>query len=119
MVALTAALFKAIVNDAAISATNAEYIIDYAIGKINNYSNAGLPLMGGTAGSKTVSLEDRKYAAVMDAARAIYYGAYKKVKGASIGGFTLTPADLLSNPTVVESIKEAARQLAEFDVGYG
>jgi len=119
MVALTATLFKAIINDSNLNSTTAEYIIDLAIGKINLYSNAGLPLMGGTTPNKTVSLEDREYAAVMEAARAVYQGFYKGIEMTTVGGMTISNPDLESNLVVVNKIKEAARQLAEFDVGYG
>ena len=97
---------------------NAEHIIDLAISNINLYSDADLPVMGGSSGSKTVSLETREYAAVMEAARAIYYGFYKGLEVSTIGGLTVTSPDLMSNPSVVATIKEAARQLAEFTVDY-
>ena len=119
MVSLTATLFKAIINDAVITDANAEYIIDLAISEINLHSDAGLGLMTGTGGSKTVSLESKEYAAVMEVARAIYYGFYKKLETESVGGITISSPDLKSNPSVQHAIKEAARQLAEFDVSRG
>lgn len=117
MVSLTATLFKALINDSVISDTNAEYIIDFAIGKINLYSHADLSLMSGTAGSKTVNLESEEYAAVLMAARSIYYSFFKGVKTSTLGGLTISSPDLESNPVVLAEIKKAARQLAELDVG--
>jgi len=120
MVALTATLFKAIVQDDEIDADDAEYLIDLAISQISLHSGQDLPTMGGTAGSKTVSLESKEYAAVMDALRAIYQSFYKGIETATPGGgLAITSADLKSNPAVQSAIERAARRLAEFDVGYG
>ena len=119
MVALTATLFKTIIADTSLTAATAEDIIDLAISNINLFSDADLPVMGGAAGGKTVSLETREYAAVMHAARAIYYGFFKGLEASSIGGLTVTSPDLMSNPAVLDAIREAARRLAEFHVSYG
>lgn len=120
MVSLTATLFKALINDSSISDANVEYIIDLAISKINLYSRAELSLMSGTSPNKTVSLESEEYAAVLTAARSIYYGFYKGITAATAGGaVTVSSPDLESNLTVLNEIKDAARQLAELDVGRG
>jgi len=117
MVSLTATLFKALIQDTNLSDTNAEYIIDFAISQINLYSHADLSLMSGTAGSKTVNFESEEYAAVLTAARAVYYGFYKRLETSTVGGLTVSSPDLESNPVVLAEIKEAARQIAELDVG--
>jgi len=118
MVSLTATLFKALINDSEINDANAEYIIDAAISKINLYSHADLSLMSGTSPNKTVSLESEEYAAVLTAARSIYYGFYKGVEMANLpGGIIARNPDLESNPVVLAEIKKAARQIAELDVG--
>lgn len=119
MVSLTADLFKAVINDSNISDTNAEYLIDLAISEINLHSGEDLPAMGGTAGSKTVSLTSQQYAAVMEAARAIYYSFFKGIESSTVGGITVSTPDLQSNPRVQAAIEKAARRLAEFDVDYG
>ena len=119
MVSLTATLFKAIINDSDLAAATAEYIIDFAIGRINLYSHADLPLMSGTAESKTVSLESEEYAAVLVAARAIYHGFYKGIENVNLGSMGVSSVDLESNQTVLNEIKTAARQIAELDVGRG
>jgi len=118
MVSLTATLFKALVHDTSIADATVEYIIDVAISNINLYSKADLSLMSGTSPNKTVNLESEEYAAVLKAARAVYYGFYKGVETATAGGAaTVSNPDLESNPVVLREIKEAARQLAELDVG--
>jgi len=118
MVSLTATLFKALMHDTSIADATVEYIIDAAISKINLYSHADLSLMSGaTAGSKTVNLESEEYAAVLTAARAIYYSFYKGVETSTVGGLTVSSPDLESNPVVLAEIKKAARQIAELDVG--
>jgi len=118
MVSLTATLFKGLMKDTSIPDATAENIIDAAISRINLYSHADLSLMSGTAGSKTVNLESEEYAAVLTAARAIYYGFYKGITTATAGGAaTVSSPDLESNPVVLAEIKAAARQIAELDVG--
>lgn len=120
MATITADEFQVIMNktDSDISNTNAEYIIDLAIDLLNTYG-ADLPNMGGTAGSKTVSVESRQKGAVMLVARAVYYGFYKGVEAVGVGGLAVAVADVLGNATVVAAIKDAARQLVELDVSYG
>jgi hypothetical protein len=119
MVSLTATLFKVVIHDSVLNSTTAEYIIDLAISEINLRSDVDLSLMSGTAGSKTVSLESKEYAAVMEAARAIYYGFYKGIENSSVGGIAVNSPDLKSNPNVDAQIERAARRLAELDVSYG
>jgi len=117
MVSLTATLFKALMHDTSIADATAEYIIDVAISNINLYSHADLSLMSGTSPNKTVNLESEEYAAVLKAARAVYYSFYKGVESSTVGGLTVSSPDLESNPVVLAEIKKAARQIAELDVG--
>ena len=116
---LTATIFTAIINDADLSATIAEYIIDYAITKINRISREDLPTMSGTAGSKTVSLTTQQYSAVLDVAEVIYNDVYKGRETTTVQGLSVGRPNLEGNPTVQAAIEKAARQLAEFDVDYG
>jgi hypothetical protein len=118
MVTVDATLFKAVINDSTITATNAEYILDLAIDLLN-LQGADLPNMGGSAGSKSVSLESSQKAAVFIAARAIYYGFYKGITNVAASPFNVTTNDLMSNPQVLDSIKTAARQLSEPEVSRG
>jgi hypothetical protein len=120
MVSLTAADLDAIMNLAgAVSDENLERIIDLAIDCINLYSNADLPNMSGTAGNKTVGLDSNQKAAVFIAARAIYYSFYKGIESSTIGGLSVSTPDLMSNATVLEAVKEAARRLTDLEVSYG
>lgn len=119
MVSLTGASFKLLMNDTTISDTDMESLIDAAISLVNVFSNAELPLMGGTAGSKTVSLDSKQYGVVLIAARAVYNGFYKGVTAPVVDGFTVSTSDIMGNPTVMNTIETASRQLAEMDVGLG
>jgi len=119
MVSVTATLVKAILNASGITDTKMEYLIDLAIGEISLHSGEDLPTMSGTAGSKTVSLTNQQYGAVMEALRAIYYSFYKGVETTGVGGMTVSTPDLQSNPMVQAAIVRAARRLAEFEVSHG
>jgi len=121
MASLTAAKVKSLMHltDGNISDTNMEYVIDQAINELNLEGNLDLPNMGGTAGSKTVSLESREAGAVQRVARVIYYSFYKKLGSGGLSGMTASSPDLASDPTVQQAVKEAARRLVEIDVGYG
>ena len=119
MVSVTASLVKDILNASGITDTKMEYLIDLAIGKICLHSGEDMATMSGTAGSKTVSLTNQQYGAVMEALRAIYYSFYKGVESSTVGGLVVSTPDLQSNPAVQATIRKAARRLAEFDVDYG
>jgi len=121
MVSVTASEFKSVKNlsDDDITNINAEKLIDLAIDLLNLFGHVDLPNMSGTAGSKTVSLESNEKGAVFLVARQIYYGFYKDIETVGVGGLSVTLNDVLGNATIIDSIKEAARQLSEFDVGYG
>ena len=118
MATVTATEFKTLIDDTALADATAEIIIDQAINCLNRFG-AELSNLGGTAGSKTVSVESKQKGAIYDVARVVYYGFYKGVEAVGIGGLTVTTADLMSNPAILEMIKEAARQLTEMDVSRG
>jgi len=116
---LTAAIFQGIVNDAGIAPIHVEYLIDYALSQLSLHSREDLPTMGGTAGSKTVSLTTQQYGAVVFVAEVIYNDVYKGRETVTIQGLTTGRPNLEGNPTIQAAIEKAARQLAEFDVDYG
>jgi len=119
MPSLTASNIDTLFNlNGQISDTIIETWIDYAIDKINGYGPE-LPNMSGTAGSKTVSLESKERGVVLDVVRTIYYSCYKGVASSTVGGLQVSTPDLMSNQTVLDAIKEAARMLNEIDVSYG
>ena len=119
MATITASTFQALFNVADFTEEHAEEILDLAIDLINLYSDADLPNMAGTAGSKTVSVASKEKGAIFLVGRAIYLGFYTKPESSAIQGQTLSPADVMGNPAVIASVREAARQLAELDVSYG
>lgn len=118
MVSVTGTIFKSVINDSVISDTNAEYMLDLAIDVLNLYG-ADLSNMTGAAGSKTVNLESKEKGAVFLVARAIYYGFYKGIEPGIVDTVTVGATDVLGNPTILASIKEAARQLTEIEVDVG
>lgn len=120
MATLTADEMQIILNlsDNDISNTNMEYLIDLAINCLNNYG-ADLPNMNGTAGSKTWSGESKEKGAVQVATRAIHYGFYKGLQQVGFADVSLTMADVFTNATTIQTIKELAQNLVEMDVSVG
>lgn len=95
-----------------------EVILDQAIDLLNLYG-ADLANMTGTAGSKTVGLESKERGAVFHVARAVYYSFYKGVDSTSVGGMVVSTPDLMSNPNVLRTVREAANKLNELTVDVG
>ena len=118
MATVTATEFKTLINDSSLADATAEIIIDQAIDLLNLHG-AELSNLGGTAGTKTVSVESKQKGAIYFTARAVYYGFYKGVESVAPGGVTITSSDLMSNLNVLQTVKEAARQLTEMDVSRG
>lgn len=118
MPTITATIFKAVLDDDVITATNAEYLIDLAIDMLNLHG-ADLGNMTGTAGSKTWSGESKEKGAVMLVARAIYHGFFKGIEPVGVEGVSVTTYDLLGNTVILRSIQMAARRLTELEVDVG
>jgi hypothetical protein len=119
MATITASTFQNLFNDASISATHAEEIIDLAIDIINLYSDSDVPNMTGTAGSKSVSVESKQKGAIFILAEEIYHGLYQNPTATSVMGQSISPANAMANPTIRAAAKEAARMLTELDITYG
>jgi hypothetical protein len=119
MVTVSASTFKALFNVADFTEEHAEEIIDLAIHAVNNISKADLSNMTGTAGSKTVNLESEEVWAVLAAAYAIYNNFYKGRTATATHGQSISIGEVMGNPTVMDVVERAARQLAELDVSYG
>lgn len=120
MPTITAASFKADINDLDLADTVAESIIDKATDAIMLYaSDVTLNEMRGTAGSKTLSVTKKQRAAIYLTARAIYASFYKNAAATqpttSVGDISGGQTDLMSNPIVLGAIKEAAQLLRERD----
>ena len=119
MVNIAASDLDALLNLAsAVTDTNLEIIIDQAIDLLNLYG-ADLANMTGTAGSKTVGLESKERGAVFAVARAVYYSFYKGVTQVGVGALAVSTPDLMSNPNVLRTVREAAHKLTELDVSVG
>lgn len=107
------------VNDAALSPTQAEYIIGKARELLILYGeDVSIPPMQGTVGAKTLTVSDKQKAAIELAARPIYASYYKNAanqQATTTGQISHSNADLMSNPTILTAIKEAARLLRERD----
>lgn len=126
MVSVTATMFKTLMN-ITINDEHAEAIIDQAIRRLNAYGKLDMPVMIGTAGSKTVSLSEEECGAVLKAAGIIYANMYISSMGTSGSeSFSIGPLNKSSSTSesastggVEGSLKEIARSLAEYDVDYG
>jgi len=107
--------WKNVMNLPDLTSIDAEYILDLAIDCLNLYGANISNMAGDTPGSKTVTLTSKEKAAVFIVARAIYYGFYREVTTASVAGLAVGPADLMSNPQVLQIIREAAKRLEQHE----
>lgn len=93
-----------------VTATKAEYILDLAIDLLNVF-DADLSNMSGSAGSKTVTLTSKQRGGVFAFARIVYYSFHRRIENLSISGVSLSVADLMSNPTVMQMAEKIALRL--------
>jgi len=113
MTVYNAASFSGPLNDSSISATNMENIVNIAINVLNMLGAATITNMnGGAAGSKTVTLTSKQAGAVFFTVRQIYDGFWKPRGTTVTQGRSITIADVLANPTIVETIRLAAQRLS-------
>lgn len=119
MPVITAATFKADIDDSDLDDEVAESIIDKATDALMLYaSDVTLGDMHGTAGEKTLTVSKKQRAAIYLTARAIYASYYKNAmaeQSVGIGALSVSQADMMSNPVVLGAIKEAAQLLRERD----
>ena len=94
-----------------LSAANTENLIDFAVDVLNLLGNVALDNMSGTAGSKTLTLTQIQRAGMLIAVRAVYYGFWKDIETASVGGMSISPENVFDNPEVMRTLRFAARQL--------
>lgn len=94
-----------------ITAIETEVLIDLAIDMMNLLADASITNMAGVAGAKTLTLTSRENAAVMIVTRALYYSFFKDIETSAVGGVSVSPTDVLANPTAVQLIKLAAKKL--------
>jgi len=122
MATITAATLQTLLG-ITLTETTCEVIIDQAIDLINLYGRTDLANMGGTAGSKTLSLDSREKGAVLDVAAAVYSNMYvsggSESTSFSIGGISSSSSSSASNMAIKSAAKDAARLLAEIEVDIG
>jgi hypothetical protein len=95
------------------STTKLEEAIDVTISALNIY-RCDIPLLSGTAGTKSVTLTSQQYGAVMMVLRTIFVNYAKNFSGTqsiALGQISMTYAESLSNPGNMQIIKEIAWQL--------
>ena len=111
--------------DSDFTATQWESCIDQAIDKINGYARDDiLPNMGGTAGSKSVSVESKAAGFIRELAAAIYAKNVKTAGAASesfgMGSLSHSQSTGGAGSADVETLaKDAAMALREIEVSYG
>lgn len=111
----TASHFSGLLDDASISATNMENLVDSAIDLLNLFGAETISNMSGDAGAKTVTLTSKQHGGVVQAVRVIYMGVWRNLQIGSSGlqGQTMSTTDVLANPTVVTLIEKIAERLSE------
>jgi hypothetical protein len=120
MTTVSGAEFATLIHDTALTATLAEPILIQTIDLIKLYGGEDVSInnLSGTIGSKTATVTEKQRGAIYMAARAIYASFYKNsaTKTVSLSGINISSqVDLMSNPAVLASIKEAAELLRETD----
>jgi len=94
-----------------LTATQAEYLLDWAIDLLNA-EGAGLSNMSGDAGSKTVTLTSSQRGPVFAVGRVLYYSGWLEVGTRSLGGISDTGPNPMDNPAVLQMVKRYGRKLA-------
>jgi hypothetical protein len=116
MVTITHDSLTTLVHDSAITAADAEALIDHAVNQINLYGkNLDLPNMVGVAGTKTLSCDSREAAAILAVAVVVYSQNYKQ-SGSQSGSFGIGPLSLSSSSSGsgTSSIENLAKDMADY-----
>ncbi len=112
MPTIDATEFKKIMNLPQLSNEVAELILDLSVDVLNLFSGGSISNMGGTAGTKSLSVTSAQKGAVLLVARAVFYSFQKDLTGRTVGDISIQPTDLLSNAKVLETIQLAAERLS-------
>jgi len=113
MVSLSASDLDTILNlSGGVPDETLEAILDLAIDTLNLYG-AAIDNLSGDPGTVTVTSKER--GAVLQSARAVYYGFYKEISTATVDGLAVSTSDLMSNHEVVTIIREAAHRLEQHE----
>ena len=107
-ITLNAAYLQAQFNDATISNTNAEVILDGAINMLNVYG-AGLSNLAGVAESKSGSYTSAQVGAVMAVAREIYSQHFKNAEQTNVAVASISLA--YSRGDLLAMAQNIAKQL--------
>jgi hypothetical protein len=105
--------FKALINDSSVTDIIIEDLFNLAA-RTYNIFGCEVPIMEGTAGSKTVNYTDEQEGAVFQGARIVYASFYKNASNtpsAGVGGINASTSDLMSNATVWGMLKDIALAL--------
>jgi hypothetical protein len=102
--------FKTVIHDTTnITDAETENLFDLAANTFNIFG-CDVPIMAGTAGSKTVTYTSAQKGAVFQGARIMYASFYKNASNTntSASSMSLTSTDLMSNSTVWNMLKDIA-----------
>lgn len=112
MTTINADLFQALNNlsDTDITNTNAEYVLQTAIDRLNTYG-AGISDLSGVAGTKSIVATSAQAGAILEVARLIYWGYYNGQETISVGNLGVSPTNMLTDPNTETKIKQLASQL--------
>lgn len=101
--------FKTNIKDTDITDAETENLFDLAANTFNIFG-CDVPIMTGTAGSKTVTYTSAQKGAVFQGARIMYASFYKNASNTNISAsnMSLTSTDLMSNSTVWNMLKDIA-----------
>ena len=91
-----------------------EALIDAAIDTLNLFG-AAIDNLSGVAGEKTVTVTSKERGAVLQSARAVYYGFYVGIESGGMSDVSVSSFDLMSNAQVIAIIKEAAHRLEQHE----
>lgn len=110
MTTINGTLLQTQFNNASITVTNAEIIIDASIDLLNTY-DADLTNLTGAAGSKTGTYTSKQAGAIMSMAREVYRTRYMNAdgKGIQVDGVSINYTD--------QKILEFAQNLAQQLIG--
>jgi hypothetical protein len=105
-----------------ISTADQEYIVEAIVDQLNLWGapDVNITATVSTPGSMTWTLTSAEKAAVLFGARAIYASFYKNpeaTQNTAINQISISQTDMMSNPTVLSTIKAAAEQLRQVAVG--
>jgi len=103
---------KTIFDDSLILDATVETLVDAVVDELN-LNGCNISNMDGTAGSKTITLTSAQKGAIRSIFRCMYASWHKNAsnQNAGISPLTLSNIDLMSNPVILNMIRQVASQL--------